>query len=355
MEEAIYKKLAEHLDQLPGGFSSSDDVIDRRLLQRLFSTKEAKLAVYLTLDREKTQVIAERAKLPLDETEQRLNQMSKKGLIFSVQQENSATFYQAVPFVIGIYEFQVNNLSKELIRDLAYYWHARSKTTTTEVIPQIRTIPIGESIDPHLEVLSYEQVNELVKSKDRFAVAPCICRRTEKMTGGGCDAPEESCLVLGEWADYYIRDGRGRSINQSEVFEILARANTANLVLQPSNSMDPSFICCCCGCCCGILGGLKNHPNPSEMVSSSFNAKFESELCTGCWICLERCQMQALTEEIGRVALNTNRCIGCGLCVSTCPGGALSLVRKPESEQTKIPATLDGTWRIISQAQTKIS
>ena len=354
MEEAIYKKLAEHLDQLPGGFSSCDTVIDLRLLQRLFSTEEAELAVYLTLDRENAQVIAERAKLPLDETEQRLNQMSKKGLIFSVQQENNATFYQAVPFVIGIYEFQVNNLSKELIRDLAYYWRARSKTTTTEIIPQIRTIPIGESIDPHLEVLSYEQVNELVKSKDRFAVAPCICRRTAKMTGGGCDAPEESCLVLGEWADYYIRDGRGRSINQSEVYEILARANTANLVLQPSNSMDPSFICCCCGCCCGILEGLKNHPKPSEIVSSSFIAKFESELCTGCWICLERCQMQALTEEIGRVAHNTNRCIGCGLCVSTCPSGALSLVRKPGSEQTKIPATMDGTWRIISQAQTKI-
>jgi Fe-S-cluster-containing hydrogenase component 2 len=63
--------------------------------------------------------------------------------------------------------------------------------------------------------------------------------------------------------------------------------------------------------------------------------------------------MQALTEEIDRVALDTKRCIGCGLCVSTCPSGALSLVRKPESEQTQIPDTMDATWRVISQAQTK--
>lgn len=353
VEEAIYKKLAEHLDQLPGGFSSSDTATDLRLLQRLFSTKEAELAVYLTLDREKAQVISERAKLPLNETEQRLNEMSNKGLIFSVQLEDNSAIYQAVPFVIGIYEFQVNNLSKELIRDLAYYWRARKKITNTEIIPQIRTIPIGESIDPHLEVLSYEQVNELVKSKDRFAVAPCICRRTAKMIGGGCDAPEESCLVFGEWADFYVRDGRGRSIEQSEVYEILAKADATNLVLQPSNSKDPSFICCCCGCCCGILGGLQDHPKPSEIVASSFIAKLESELCTGCWTCLERCQMQALTEEVDQVALDTNRCIGCGLCVSTCPSGALSLVRKPESEQTKIPANMDGTWHVISQAQTK--
>ena len=61
--------------------------------------------------------------------------------------------------------------------------------------------------------------------------------------------------------------------------------------------------------------------------------------------------MQALTEDIGRVAFNADRCIGCGLCVSTCPSGALSLERKPESKLTKIPATIDATWHYISQSQ----
>jgi Fe-S-cluster-containing hydrogenase component 2 len=63
--------------------------------------------------------------------------------------------------------------------------------------------------------------------------------------------------------------------------------------------------------------------------------------------------MQALTGEVDRVALDTHRCIGCGLCVSTCPSGALSLERKPESEGAQIPATMDDTWRVISQAQAK--
>ena len=353
MEETIFKKLAEHLDKLPGGFSSSDCDADLRLLERLFSADEAVLAVHLTLEREKADAIAKRAKLPIAATEKRLNEMSKKGLIFSMQQKGGPALYQAVPFVIGIFEFQVNNLSKGLLRDLAYYWRARKTMANTESIPQIRTIPINESIDPNLEVLSYEQVNELVKSKDRFAVAPCMCRRTAKMTGGGCDAPEESCLVFGEWADYYVRDGRGRSIDQAEVYEILTRADAANLVLQPSNSADPSFICCCCGCCCGILGGLKEHPKPSEMVASSFIAELDPELCTGCWICLERCQMEALSEDIDSVVLDQNHCIGCGLCVSTCPSGALTLVRKPASKGAQIPATMDGTWRVISEAQTE--
>ncbi|MGB2954428.1 MAG: 4Fe-4S binding protein [Anaerolineales bacterium] len=65
--------------------------------------------------------------------------------------------------------------------------------------------------------------------------------------------------------------------------------------------------------------------------------------------------MQALTEEIDRAALDTNRCNGCGLCVSTCPSGALSLVRKPYTEKSEIPNTMDCTWQVISQAQTKTS
>jgi len=354
MKETSYRKLAEHLDLLPGGFAPSDTGAELRLLQRLFTTEEAELATHLTLDREEAQVIAERANLPLAEAEQRLNEMSNKGLIFSMQLEDGSTLYQAVPFVVGIYEFQVNNLSEGLLRALADYWSTRKQRPQTQTIPQIRTIPVGESIEPHLEALPYEQVNELVKANDRFAVAPCICRRHARMTGGGCDAPEESCLIFGEWADYYVRDGRGRSIDQSEVMEILTRADAANLVLQPSNSRDIGFICCCCGCCCGILGRLQDHPRPSEIVASSFIAKHEPEICEGCWVCLERCQMQALTEEVDRVTLNTDRCIGCGLCVSTCPSGALSLVRKPDSERTPIPVTMDATWRIISQAQTEM-
>lgn len=350
MEQEVYQKLAEHLDTLPDGFKSSDPAADLRVLQRLFTPEEAALAVHLTLERETAQDIAEKAGLPLDETEQRLNQMSSNGLIYSTQREIDPVLYQAVPFVIGIFEFQINRMDKKMIRDLAYYWRARNGMLHSASIPQIRTIPIGESIDSQMGVFSYEQVNELVKANDRFAVAHCICRRTAHMLGSGCDAPEESCLVFGEWADYYVRDGRGRYIEQSDVFEILKKADDANLVLQPSNSKDACFICCCCGCCCGILGQLKKHPNPSQAVASAFIVELEADLCIGCWVCMDRCQMDAFTEDVDRVILDQNLCIGCGLCVSTCPSDALILSRKPESADASLPDTMDDTWKYITQA-----
>lgn len=348
-EASIYARLAEHLDRLPGGFSSSDSAADLRLLQRLFTLPEAELAVCLTLEPEPSPLIAQRAGLPVGEAQQRLDEMSSKGLIFSTCSEDGTRLYQAVPFVIGIFEFQVNNLNKPLLRDLAYYWRACQGMSASESIPQIRTIPIGASLDPHLEVLPYEQVRALVESAQRFAVAPCICRRTARMTGGGCGAPEESCLVFYEWADFYVRDGRARSIQKAEVYQILVRADQANLVLQPSNSQQASFICCCCGCCCGILGDLKNHPQPSGRVSNAFTAQLDPDLCTGCRVCLQRCQMQALSEADGRVRLNSGRCIGCGLCVSTCSSEALTLVRKAHSAAIQIPATMRDTWRVISR------
>jgi ferredoxin len=157
--------------------------------------------------------------------------------------------------------------------------------------------------------------------------------------------------MFGEFADYYVRNGKGRAIDKAEVYEILARADAANLVLQPTNSQRIGAICCCCSCCCGVLGGLKSQPKPAEAVVNAFIAHLEQDGCVACWTCLERCQMDALSEAGDAVALDADRCIGCGLCVSTCPSGALTLVRKPESERTRVPPTLDDTWHTIVAAQ----
>ena len=86
-------------------------------------------------------------------------------------------------------------------------------------------------------------------------------------------------LMFGDWADYFVRNGLGRYIDKDEVKDILARADASNLVIQPSNSQEASFMCTCCGCCCGVLNRLKMHPKPSTVVASPFIAKAEAESC----------------------------------------------------------------------------
>jgi electron transport complex protein RnfB len=122
MEEKTFKKLAEHLDQLPGGFSPSSTGADIRLLKRLFTPEEAELALHLTLDLEQAHVIAEKTNLPQEKTEKLLDIMAEKGLIYSVRPEEGAASYQAVPFVVGIYEFQVNRMDEVFLKDLEEFW-----------------------------------------------------------------------------------------------------------------------------------------------------------------------------------------------------------------------------------------
>lgn len=337
MAKNIYKKLAKHLDNLPGGFPSTKSGVELRILRRLFTPDEAELALYLSPIPEEPQVIARRAKITPEEAPRRLEEMAKKGLIYRVESEDYPTKYMTAQYAIGIWEFHVNDLNPELIRDMEEYLPTLINPDIWKKAPQLRTIPVGQSIPVKLEVMPYEKAEELVNSQEKFLVAPCICRRERKMVGEGCDKPEEACLVFGRGVDYYLRNGLGRLIDKKEALEILEEADKAGLVLQPSNSQKIVNICCCCGCCCGVLRTVKRHPKPASIVSSAFEASSNPETCEGCGICVDRCQMEALRIENDRVDLDVDRCIGCGLCVSTCPSGTLTLVRKPESEQPEVP------------------
>jgi NAD-dependent dihydropyrimidine dehydrogenase PreA subunit len=185
--------------------------------------------------------------------------------------------------------------------------------------------------------MTYEHAEALVDDHDRFAIAPCICRREKKMVGEGCDRPEAYCLVFGMAADYYIKNGIGHASDKKGILDALQAANEHGLVLQPGNSKEPINICCCCGCCCGVLQFIKTMPKPVDWASSPFIANAHIDKCEGCETCTDRCQMDALSMIDEKVALNPDRCIGCGLCVTTCPSGALTMQRKPESAQKEIP------------------
>jgi electron transport complex protein RnfB len=349
--EAIYRRLAEHLDTLPDGYPPSTSGAELRVLERLFTPEEAELAVHLTLDRETARTIGARAGLSVEEAAPRLDGMARKGLILSVEREGGPTLYQAVPFVVGIFEFQVNDLTPELLSDLVEYAESRGDAfPRVKSIPQLRTVPIGVSLESHIEALPYERVGELVRAHDRFAVANCLCRTIARMAGTACDAPLETCLFFGDWADYYVNTGRGRRIEREEVFRLLEQANEANLVLQSSNSKEACVICCCCGCCCGVLTPLKALENPADEVASAYRAEYDESACVGCHRCLSRCQMDAISRDGDRISLASNRCIGCGLCVATCPSGALRLVRREGADDAPPPDDVNAMWRIMRNA-----
>jgi len=351
----IYRRLARHLDDLPAGFPATESGVELRILRRLFTEEEAELAVVLSVLPESPESVAVRTKLTVAETARRLEEMSRKGLIYRHADKGEGVRYSANQYVIGIWEYQVNRLELELVKDMDEYMETLLMEGSWTRTPQLRTIPIMQAIPVVREILAHEKAEEMILAHDRFLVAPCICRRERKMAGEGCGKLEDACLIMGGGVDYYEQNGMGRRIDREEALALVKRAEKEGLVLQPSNAKRIANICMCCGCCCGVLRTIKKHPRPAEFVSSPFRASLDEAACEDCGICLTRCPMDALTRNAeGRVRLDPDRCIGCGLCVSTCSGKSLILARKPEAEQRDVPATFRQTYIDMARQRGKL-
>jgi ferredoxin len=352
MTDAIYERLAKHLDDLPGGFPRTESGVEMRLLRRLFNEEEAELAPHLTMRPEPANKIAYRLERDPEKIAELLDAMSRKGLIFRIDKTGRPA-YSASQYVVGIWEYNVNNLSPELIKDMNEYAPTLLDTKAWKKAPQLRTIPISESVFESRDILPYEELRTLIQSRKKIGVAPCICRREHTMMGEGCDRPEESCMIFGRAVDYYVGNGSGREITVDEALAILEEAEKNALVLQPSNSQNIINICTCCGCCCQVLKAFKRHPNPASIVSTPYMLEVRTEDCAGCGDCIERCQMDALSLEDDVIAHEERLCIGCGLCTTVCPSEALLLVRKPEEELTSVPESMMQTYVEMVKARGK--
>ena len=325
----IYPKLALHLDNLPSGFPATESGVELKILRKLFTPADAHIALHLTLLPESPALIAYRAGLSTEVAVVRLLDMSKRGLILRLEKSGSYK-YMAAQFVVGIWEYQVNRLDQELIELFNEYVPELMTPESWKDAPQIRTIPVDETIIPQHEVMNYDRAEQILAAKSKFLVAPCICRREHNMIGEGCDKLAEACLIFDSAADFYEGNDIGRIISREEAVAILHEGERQGLVVQPANGQNPVSICLCCDCCCQVLKQVKNFPAPAEHTASSYVAALDSEACVGCNVCIEICPMQALTEADAKVALDTQRCIGCGLCVKGCATQALGLELKPE-------------------------
>ena len=336
----IYKRLAVHLDSLPGGYPETDSGVELEILKKLFTPLEANLACFLTLLDEKPKVVAYRAGLSLATVRIQLKGMAAKGLIFETVDPQGDRLYMAAQFVVGIWEMQVGYLDKELADLFERYLPSLFDIETWKTVPQLRTIPVEKSIDPELQVLPYERARELIKDKTSFVVTPCICRKEKALGDQHCQKPLETCISFGREEDYLLSEGFGRKATREEVLEIMDLADQQGLVLQPNNGKEIKWICCCCGCCCGVLRTIKSFPRPNELTSSPFTLSVDIDVCDGCKKCIKCCQMSAITVVDKKVVWETERCIGCGLCVTSCQTGTLRLLRKPAATLPKVPKNI---------------
>jgi len=333
-----YRQLQLKLDQYSMGFPATESGIEIKILRHLFSEEDADM--FLSLSHNLTSVARVAATLNRAEADvvTQLEDMTAKGLLFRVKKGDTSR-YATIPFVHGLFEFQVKDLNPELARMVEdYFDEAFDQTMMENAEFFLRTIPVNQSIDVAHQVATYDDAVEILKTKSQIVVTDCICRKSQNTIQKGCGKTMEACFMFGSMGQYYLDKNMGRAVSLEEATAILDQCRKAGLVTQPATSQNPSGMCNCCGDCCGVLKALNKHPRPASIVFSNHMASIDAAECTACESCLERCQMAALSMNAeGTAQVDPDRCIGCGLCVTACPVEAIHLMPKAEAQQRQVP------------------
>lgn len=335
MEPDIYRQLQRHLDHSPVPFPETESGVEISLLKRLFDEEEANIALKLSVVPESLDRIYDRFKegeITKEMLRMKLDGLFDKGAIMALPDPKKGRMYQKAPLAIGIFEFQVDRITKELAEDFFQYEEEGfAKALLGAKTKQMRTIPVNVKIDPEFLVGNYDNARAIVEnSPGPFGVMNCICRQARQKMGEHCKQTDilETCFTLGDSAIFMKEKGVAREISREEILSLITRAESEGMVLQPANAKSPEFMCCCCGCCCGVLTAAKKFPNPAEFLHSNFYAEIDPEQCTACGECMEICQMEALVSVNNHTEVLRNRCIGCGNCLNVCSSKAINLMKK---------------------------
>ncbi len=333
MSDNVYVKLREFLDQFPLGYPETSSKVELKILKRLFTEEEAEIAICLKTVPESVVSIAKRIKMDEKILKEKLEIMAKNGLIFRIKRENK-TLFSAVPFMIGLYEYSVKKIDKELAEYYQEYYNiAYQDEMGASDVPGFKVVPIEETIEMDTVLFPYHKLKESIKNARIISVTECICRKEALLNGEGCDHPIETCLSFGVAAEYYIENGIGRQISAEEAIDIIEQADKSGLVHAGANSKHLSNICNCCPCCCaGMKGITEKGLDKHKFMNAMFESIIDEDMCTSCSTCVDRCPVGAITiDDIAVVS--REKCLGCGLCATICPEEAISIHLREDGEE----------------------
>ena len=269
------------------------------------------------------------------------NDLASRGLLFRTVSNGEPQYHQLAE-AHGIWEYNLGNYEKnngEYVKIHSSQWGAdilnqlyNARTSFYTPVPVSREVVGDSSI-----ALEYDDYEAVIKKFDTIAVSPCQCRLSHKAVGkeDPGDHPLETCITLGEEAEYYIANGIARQIDQQEALDIVHHSVECGMVIQICNSKKTEVICSCHGDCCDILGSYVTIAQSEDLKPEDFNVfehlshynlRHDEETCLKCGKCAERCPLFAITmdEETGFPTVN-GTCVRCGQCGTVCPVGARTL------------------------------
>jgi len=353
----IYDKLADALNVLPTRFPRTQSGIEIKILGLLFSPDEAAMASELGPGGESLDQIAKRVGLSTQEAEARLHDMAEKGMVVPMKKDGRDAFRLNTAFAAMGQMLERNIISSlrispldnlnthQLIHLREEYLSAGAYVEIHKVPPpDSRVLPAQKALEPE-QILPYDDIREIIRSAKSFGVAHCNCRLEKDDVGERkCDFPTKTCIffspVEGEpypWRKTCVYD----SLSKEQFLEIFDNAEEIGLVHTMSNVINGEgygWICNCCGDCCIALRGITQFGLKNAVAPANYFSVIDQDKCNQCGLCVNRCQVHAISNEGTEMVVNRDLCIGCGICVTGCPIDAVKMERKQETEIVQPPA-----------------
>ncbi|MCK4568227.1 MAG: 4Fe-4S ferredoxin, partial [Candidatus Thorarchaeota archaeon] len=287
-----YEELAIVLDKIPNGYPAVEDESHLRVLEWIFTPEEAELTSKLKLMGETAEEIAQRLGFSKDELESLLDIMNSKGQIRSWMSKSAgARKYGLMPFAVGIYEEQLNRMDAEFAQLIETYLPQGFKKITAAEPVIFQVLPVNKTIKTELEIHPYQKAEQMIESASSWGVRECICKKQKELIGEPCSYPTTVCLLIAPNVENaYDESELTKPITKEESLKLLKESEDAGLVHCTYNVQEGhNYICGCCVCCCGVLRGVESLDKPREYIKTDFIMTVDSEFCTGCGTCLDRC------------------------------------------------------------------
>ena len=305
MARSIQAKLADRITRVWYNvpIRLPEDFLFVKWFKKVLTDEECELCMYLEKIPKPVEEIAKLSGKDEKYVEETLWSVAEKGCIFC-EWAGEKKFYRLEKWAPGIDEFMMGK-----------YMDKETAALFGEMLPMVgpvvswfnpddggmRVIPVMKEIAASTHATSYDQVLEYVNKTDMYSAADCVCRTSKKLLGEGCMHPiENMCIQLGDYAEFYIKTGRGRQLTREEVIETLKKAEETGCVheifnpgLDGSEIGSSTFICNCCSCSCGLLSTNKKYGGNAG-TKSNYIAKVNPENCVACGACVNICPMNAV-------------------------------------------------------------
>jgi len=311
--------------QLAEGIGAGESPLIPKIFEALVNDEEAKLLLAASPP-STTGELAQKTGLSEKTIEAMVESLFKRGLIFKARKGEEIKFYR-VKSVPQMHDS--TSLTPGLPRKILDLWKAYMQKEwpaygqiITDFLPGsvMRVIPVNERVDPESRILAYDDVVKIIEGARSLSVTKCSCR----VIDGSCGKPLEVCMQVDRAAEYSIERGTGRPLTKSEAIKIIKLCEEEGLVHVVDNRQTVGHVICnCCKDCClnwQIMKGPKKWVAPSRFV-----ALVDSDLCTGCETCTERCFFDAISVDNDLAVIHEEICMGCGVCAVSCPTEAIRL------------------------------